>query len=70
MCLNLEIQRRTKVIEISPNDAVVIYFAGAVFADQNAEFHGSGRRYLPESSMLTIDHPKEALSLIVPELEN
>ena len=58
--LNKEIQRRSRVVGIFPNEASAIRLVGAILADLHEEWQVSDRRYLSEDSM----------SLLYPERDN
>jgi transposase-like protein len=53
--LNKEIKRRTDVVEVFPNPAVLLRLAGAVLVKAHDEWQVSDRRYLSEASMATIN---------------
>ncbi len=46
-----EIKRRTRVVQLFPDDASVIRLVGAIWAEQNDEWLAAERRYMSRKSM-------------------
>jgi putative transposase len=52
-----EIKRRTNVVGIFPDDAAVLWLAGAVLIEAHDEWQVGERRYLWEGSMAKLSRP-------------
>lgn len=53
--VNPGIERRTHVVDVSPDDDAVLRLVGAILAEPHDEWPISGRRYLTLNSTLTLD---------------
>lgn len=59
--LNKESKRRTRVVGIFPNDAVIIRLVGALLLEQQEEWQLDGRRVFSELSMAKLDKTSDQL---------
>jgi len=68
--VNKEIKRRTDVVGVFPNPAVLLRLAGAVLVEQHDEWDAGDRRYLAAASMLelTVTTPPTEEAIAIPEI--
>ena len=64
--LNLEVKRRTNVVQIFPNEAAIIRLVGALLLEQNDEW-AVGRRYMSLETMAGLSDDPQVKPAAIPK---